>query len=71
MDELQKGEILIYQSEGGDTKIDVFLENGTVWLPQPSIARLSQTTPQNIITHTRKIYSDGEQDETATCKQSL
>jgi len=40
MDEMQKGEILIYQSESGDTKIDVFLEDGTVWLPQASIARL-------------------------------
>jgi len=66
MDELQKGEILIYQSEGGDTKIDVFLEDGTVWLLQASIARLYQTMPQNIIMHTRKIFSDGELDETAT-----
>jgi hypothetical protein len=71
VDELQKGEILIYQSEGGDTKIDVFLEDGTVWLPQSSIARLYQTTPQNIIMHTRNIYGDGELIETATCKQSL
>ena len=71
MDEMQKGEILIYQSEGGDTKIDVFLENGTVWLPQASIARLYQTTPQNIIIQTRKIYSEGELDKTATCKQYL
>ena len=71
MDEHQKGEILIYQSESGDTKIDVFLEDGTVWLPQASIARLYQTTPQNIIMHTRKIFSDGELDESATCKQYL
>lgn len=71
MDEFQKGEILIYQSESGDTKIDVFLEDGTVWIPQVTIARLYQTTPQNIIMHTRKIYSDGELDESATCKQSL
>jgi hypothetical protein len=71
MDEFQKGEILIYQSENGDAKIDVFLEDGTVWLPQASIARLYQTTPQNIIMHTRKIYSDGELIKTATCKQSL
>ena len=71
MDELQKGEILIYQSEGGDTKIDVFLEDGTVWLPQASIARLYQKTPQNIIIQTRRIYNEGELDETATCKQYL
>ena len=71
MDELQKGEILIYQSENGGTKIDVYLESGTVWLPQAVIAELYQTTPQNIIMHTRNIYKDGELDETATCKQSL
>ena len=71
MDELQKGEILIYQSESGDTKIDVYLEDGTVWLSQALIADLYQTTPQNIIMHTRNIYKDGELDETATCKKSL
>ena len=71
MDELQKGEILIYQSEGGDTKIDVYLEGGTVWLSQAIIAELYQTTPQNIIMHTRNIYKEGELDEAATCKKSL
>jgi hypothetical protein len=71
MNELQKGEILIYQSESGDTRIDVFLEAGTVWLPQVSIAKLYQTTPQNIIMHTRSIYKDCELAEVVTCKQSL
>ena len=71
MDELQKGEILIYQSASGDTKIDVCLEDGTVWLPQSLIAELYQTTAQNIIMHTRNIYKDGELTEMATCKQSL
>ena len=71
MDELQKGEILIYQSESGDTKIDVYLEDGTVWLSQALIAELYQTTPQNIIIHTKNIYKDGELSEAATCKQSL
>jgi len=71
MDELQKGEILIYQSASGDTKIDVYLEDGSVWLSRALIAELYQTTPQNIIMHTRNIYKDGELTETATCKQSL
>ena len=71
MDELQKGEILIYQSENGDTKIDVYLEDGTVWLSQALIAELYQTTPQNIIMHTKNIYKDDELTEAATCKQSL
>jgi len=71
MDELQKGEILIYQSENGDTKIDVYLEDGTVWLSQALIAELYQTTPQNIIMHTKNIYKNDELTEAATCKQSL
>ena len=71
LDELQKGEILIYQSESGDTKIDVYFEDGTVWLSQAVIANLYQSTPQNIIMHTRNIYMDGELNEAATCKQSL
>jgi len=71
MDNQQKGEILIYQSESGDTKIDVYLEDGTVWLSQALIAELYQTTVQNIIMHTRNIYKDRELDESATCKKSL
>ena len=71
MDDLQKGEILIYQTEKGTTKIDVFLEDGTVWLSQASIASLYQTTAQNIVMHTKNIYKDSELDESATCKKSL
>ena len=71
MNDFQKGEILIYQSESGDTKNNVYLEDGTVWLSQALIAELYQTTPQNIIMHTRNIYKDGELDEAATWKKSL
>jgi hypothetical protein len=71
MSDLQEGDILIYQTASGDTKIDVFLEYGTVWLSQASIAKLYQTSPQNIIMHTRNIYKDSELDEFATCKNSL
>jgi hypothetical protein len=46
-----KGEILLYQSEDGTTKIDVRLENETVWLTQKSMAELFQTTIQNITLH--------------------
>lgn len=63
----QKGEILIYQSETGETKIDVFLENGTIWLSQASIAQLYGTTPQNITKHIKHIYEDGELEENRTC----
>ena len=71
MDDYQKGEILIYQTESGETKIDVFLDSGTVWLSQAAIAKLYQTTPQNIIMHTGNIYKDGELNEATTCKNYL
>ena len=67
MDTNQKGEILVYQTEKGETKIDVFMEDGTVWLNQASIAQLYQTTPQNITKHIKKIYVEGELDENRTC----
>jgi len=71
MDDYQKGEVLIYQTESGETKIDVFLESETVWLSQAAIAKLYQTTPQNITIHTGNIYKDGELSESATCKHHL
>ena len=67
MDTNQKGEILVYQNEKGETKIDVYMEDGTVWLNQASIAQLYQTTPQNITKHIKKIYVEGELDENRTC----
>lgn len=66
-----KGKILIYQNEKGDTKIDVFFENGTIWLPQSGLASLYQVTPQNITMHIKAIYEDGELEEEATCKDYL
>lgn len=65
------GNILIYQTEKGDTKIDAYFNDETIWMSQKSIAELYQTTPQNITTHIRNIYNDGELDENSTCKDYL
>jgi hypothetical protein len=51
-----KTDILIYQLEDGKTKVDVRLENETVWMTQKAIAELYQTTPQNITLHIKNIY---------------
>jgi len=64
-------DILIYQTEDGQTKIDVRLEDGTVWLPQAALAELFQVTPQNITIHLRNIFSEGELDPESTCKDYL
>ncbi len=66
-----KGKILIYQTEKGDTKIDVYFEEDTVWMTQKSLAELYQVTPQNITTHIKHIYGDGELEEKSTCKEYL
>jgi len=44
-------QIIIYQTENGQTKLEVRLENETVWLTQKLMAELFQTTPQNITIH--------------------
>ena len=65
------GEILIYQTEIGETRLDVRLEDETVWLTQKAMAELFQTTPQNITLHLNNIYVEGELAIEATCKDFL
>lgn len=65
------GRILIYQNEKGDTKIDVYFTEDTIWMTQRTMAELYQTTPQNITSHIKNIYEDGELNELATCKGFL
>jgi hypothetical protein len=66
-----KGEIILFQSNDGQTKIQVRFEDKSVWLTQASIAELFQTTPQNITLHLKSIYEEGELTEAATCKEYL
>jgi hypothetical protein len=64
-------QIIIYQTDTGDTKLEVRLENETVWLSQKLMAALFQTTPQNITIHLKNIFEEGELMESATCKDFL
>lgn len=66
-----QGEILIYQSEAGSTKVDVRLEDETLWLTQQQMADLFQTTKQNISLHLKNIFQEGELDEASTVKEYL
>lgn len=65
------GQILIYQTEGGQTKIEVRLEGETLWLNQAALANLYQTTIPNINIHIKNIYDEGELSEEATIKDYL
>ena len=64
-------EILIYKNPGGDIKIDVRLDQETVWLTQKLMAQLFQVKPQNITMHLKNIYLEGELTQAATCKEFL
>ena len=68
---MEQDKIIIYQTEDGQTQIDVRLENETVWLTQAQMAELFQKTSQNITMHIRNAYKEGELEENATCKEFL
>lgn len=71
MPDNSSSQFIIYQTEGGQTKIEVRLEDETVWLTQKMMAELFQVTPQNITLHLKNIYEEGELNEQATCKDFL
>jgi hypothetical protein len=64
-------QIVIYQTESGETKIDVRLENETVWLTQKTMAELFQTSVPNINMHLKNIFEEGELNPEATIKEFL
>lgn len=66
-----QGQFLVYAAEDGRVKIDVRLENETVWLTQPHMADLFQTTQQNISLHLQNIYAESELRRDATHKEFL
>lgn len=64
-------DIILYQTDDGISKIEVRLENDTVWLSQAQMVDLFQTTKQNISLHIRNIYEEGELQEASTVKEYL
>jgi len=66
-----RGEILLYQTEDGRTRIECRFEESTIWLSQALMADLFQTTVPNINLHIRNILSEGELTEAATIKDYL
>ena len=63
--------LLLYQTDDGRQRIEVRLEDETVWLSQVGMAELFQTTKQNISLHLKNIYEEGELPEAATVKEYL
>lgn len=59
--------IVIYQTEDGQTQIDVRMDNETVWLTQAQMAELFQTDRTSIVRHINNIYKVEELERDATC----
>jgi hypothetical protein len=66
-----ESEIILYQTEDGQTKIEVRMEGETVWLTLNQLAELFQSTKQNISLHIKNIFSEAELQEAATVKEYL
>lgn len=64
-----KGNIIIYQSEDGNTHLEVRLDDKTVWLSQQQMADLYQTSRTNVVEHIKHIYEENELTEEATCQK--
>jgi len=64
-------EILFYQTEDGQSRIQVRLENDSVWLTQAQLAELFQTTKQNVSLHIKNVFSEGELDPESVVKEYL
>ena len=68
---MEENKIIIYQTEDGQTQIDVRLENDTVWLTQAQMVELFQTTKQNVSLHVSNVFKEGELDQESTVKEYL
>lgn len=66
-----KGEIIIYNPDKGGVRLEVRLENDTVWLTRQMMAELFQTTIPNINIHIKNIIKEGELQKNAVIKDSL
>jgi len=64
-------EILIYQTEDGQTKVQTRFENETVWLTQADMIELFKTTKQNLSLHIKNTFQEGELEENSVVKEYL
>jgi hypothetical protein len=66
---MENTNFLIYQAESGGTKIEVRLENETVWLTQAQLAELFQKSRTTITEHISNIFKENELDEKVVCRE--
>ncbi|MCD6038692.1 MAG: hypothetical protein K0S27_92 [Gammaproteobacteria bacterium] len=67
--DVPSGEILLYQTEDGNTRIDVRLQGETLWLTQIQMAELFQKEKRTISEHIVNVYEEGELSQEATVRK--
>jgi len=70
-EEKNPSQFLIYQAEDGKTRLDVRLEDETVWLSQSQMGELFQTTKQNVSLHLKTIFKEQELAQNSVVKEFL
>ena len=71
MKEKNQSQLIIYQTEAGETKIDVRFQDETVWLTQKKMAELFQVAVPTINEHIKNIYAEGELSPKGTIRKFL
>ena len=66
---INKGDVIIYQSEDGATKINVYLQDETVWLSQQQLVELYHASKSNISEHIKHIFAEGELDKESVVRK--
>lgn len=62
-------DFILYTSSDGEVRVDVFINNETVWLTQKAMAQLFGCTPDNISLHLKNIFTDGELDKDSVTEE--
>lgn len=65
------GEVVLYEAPDGGVRLDVKLEQETVWLTQLQMATLFETTPENVLMHLKNVYAEKELVDRSTTKDFL
>jgi hypothetical protein len=71
MNDEPQSQLLLYQTEDGKTRLEVRLENETVWLTQNQMAELFQTSIPNVSMHIRNVFAEGELQPGSVVKEFL
>jgi hypothetical protein len=66
-----QSQVLLYQTSDGATRLEVRLENETVWLSENQMAELFQTSILNVSMHIRNVFAEGELQPSSVVKEFL